>query len=732
MKIKVSLIIPVYNVEEYLKKCLDSAIHQTLNEIEIIIVNDGSTDKSLSICETYAKNDQRITIISQKNAGLSAARNTGIRAAKGKYLSFLDSDDFLALETLKETFEKAETESLDIVIYRYNKIDKNDNIILTNKVQEIYTQDELKRRVYAVHKSPMACDKLYSTKLFHDNNIYFPHGLYHEDVYITYKLVYYAKGIGVIEKAFYNWLIREGSISKSISVKHIDDILNSLVDMKSFFNSHKVYDLYESEYIRRCYSFSMLMIGKVEASSDTINNKKRLKKYIWKKLKKLNIEDNESLKKLQQIDDNLYARYKKEKEGQGKKMVFKKIINNILPLGTQRREVVKKLIGKKPPVIIAEIKEEKKTNMLDVLRDISKEEVQKLASLKNKFQGQRCFIVGNGPSLNKCDLELLKNEYTFAVNGIFYKTEEMGFKPTFYMVEDGHVVDDNLEKINAYDIEYKFFPSLYTEKIVKTDATYFFAADLGFYREDHPYFEKPRFSKDFSEVAYCGQSVTYLNMQLAYYLGFKEVYLIGMDFSYTIRKTDEVIGHTLVSNEDDINHFHPDYFGKGKKWHDPKVYNVAKNYICAKEHFEENGRKIYNATIGGKLEIFERKEYESLFNLNLKDISEMSISLDTFSGYIHYKIGSKYLGMLVLEKGELSDHRAIIRKNKLEITEDNLLKSIQTALYTLLNHYLSERFFLNDEETQTTKELIVNKSQNTLQKCANQILTENLMKVNKC
>ncbi len=235
-------------------------------------------------------------------------------------------------------------------------------------------------------------------------------------------------------------------------------------------------------------------------------------------------------------------------------------------------------------------------------------------NLKDKFDGKRCFIIGNGPSLNKCDLSLLKDEYTFAVNSIFYKTEEMGFKPTFYMVEDVHVLNDNLEKINAYDSEYKFFPSMYKKKLLKTDNTYFFTADLGFYRENHYSFEIPRFSRDFSQVAFCGQSVTYLNMQLAFYLGFSEVYLIGMDFSYVIRKSDEKRGTTLITYDEDVNHFHSDYFGKGKKWHDPKIHNVVKNYAFAKVVYEDHNRKIYNATKGGKLEIFERVDYDSLFN----------------------------------------------------------------------------------------------------------------------
>ncbi len=286
-----------------------------------------------------------------------------------------------------------------------------------------------------------------------------------------------------------------------------------------------------------------------------------------------------------------------------------KIANKLLPKKSKRRALVKQLLGKRTNQKNAV----KKNNMLNVFLSITSGEKEKLKLLKDKFKGKRCFIVGNGPSLNKCDLSLIKDEYTFAVNGIFYKTEEMGFTPTFYMVEDSHVIDDNLEKINTYDPEFKFFPALYKAKINNSNNTYFFTADLGFYRGDHKSFEKPRFSKDFSEVGYCGQSVTYLNMQLAYYLGFTEVYLIGMDFSYQIRETDEVRGITLISNEDDVNHFHPDYFGKGKKWHDPKVYNVAKNYEFAKENFDADGRKIYNATVGGKLDIFDRIEYKKLF-----------------------------------------------------------------------------------------------------------------------
>ncbi len=236
-----------------------------------------------------------------------------------------------------------------------------------------------------------------------------------------------------------------------------------------------------------------------------------------------------------------------------------------------------------------------------------------LKSLKNKYEGKRCFIIGNGPSLNKCDLSLLENEFTFGVNGIFYKTDESGFRPTFYMVEDNHVVYDNIDRINSYKCQYKFFPANYKDIIIPDENTIFIPADLGFYREFHPYYCVPRFSKDVSKEIFTGQSVTIMHLQLAYYLGFKEVYLIGMDFSYALPESTKVEGCNYTSQEDDLNHFHPDYFGKGKKWHDPKLDRVLMNYENCKKEFEADNRKIYNATIGGQLEIFERKDYVSLF-----------------------------------------------------------------------------------------------------------------------
>lgn len=239
---------------------------------------------------------------------------------------------------------------------------------------------------------------------------------------------------------------------------------------------------------------------------------------------------------------------------------------------------------------------------------------KELKNLKNKFKGERCFIVGNGPSLNKLDLNFLNNEYSFAVNSIFYKTNEMGYKPSFYVVEDLHVIDDNLEKINNFECDFMFFPANLKFKFKKGKNRYFLNLNYSFYNNTSPYFEVPRFSQDVPNEVYCGQSVTIVNLQLAYFLGFTEVYLIGMDFSYTIPESAKVKGLVIESTEDDINHFHPDYFGKGKKWHDPKLENVLKSYKLANLMYELDGRTIYNATEGGALEVFKRVDFNSLFD----------------------------------------------------------------------------------------------------------------------
>lgn len=266
------------------------------------------------------------------------------------------------------------------------------------------------------------------------------------------------------------------------------------------------------------------------------------------------------------------------------------------------------------------------------LYDAPVPDVDELAIFHNAFLGKRCFIIGNGPSLNNHDLSLIENEYTFGVNSFYYKTRETGFRPFFYVVEDSSVMKENISEIRDYYAPFKFFPTIYKRIHPKQPNTFFFQMNRGFYEKSSPNYAVPRFSTDATKELYCGQSVTYINLQLAFFMGFTEVYLIGMDFSYTIPDSHKRTGDVLLSDTDDENHFHKDYFGKGKTWKDPKLERVGMNYRMAKVAYESVGRNIYNATVGGSLEIFDRVDYLTLFDKHEKsgDKEQNVLPIDAF------------------------------------------------------------------------------------------------------
>lgn len=242
---------------------------------------------------------------------------------------------------------------------------------------------------------------------------------------------------------------------------------------------------------------------------------------------------------------------------------------------------------------------------------------KKLKQLKNKYTGKRCVIIGNGPSLNELDLTLLKNEYTFGVNAIYLNYDKMQFSPTFYVVEDYLVAEDRASEINSYNKSQVKFFGTYLDYILKKDEkTINLNVPITSYGKKH---FKPYFATDCIRRIGVGGTVTYMCLQLAYYMGFTEVYMIGFDHNYTVPKGQDYDKNPVIkSNEDDINHFAPGYFGKGYRWHDPKVDRMEEGFKIAKIFFDQDGRKIYNATKGGKLEVFERVNYNEVFGSNIK------------------------------------------------------------------------------------------------------------------
>jgi len=231
-----------------------------------------------------------------------------------------------------------------------------------------------------------------------------------------------------------------------------------------------------------------------------------------------------------------------------------------------------------------------------------------------QHKSQRCFILGNGPSLNKIDIDRLCQETSFGVNSIFLMTRSNGFRPTYYVVEDNLVFKENMQDIDTYEGVTKILPEQYAEKLDTRDSCYVFNMNTSFYNKRDPAaYSVPQFNITPAPQFYCGQSVTYINMQIAYYMGFAEVILVGMDFSYSKPPSHEQSGNHIHSQGDDPNHFNKDYFGAGKTWKDPRLGRVLRSYMRAKFEFESAGRKILNATPGGELELFPRVNFNSLF-----------------------------------------------------------------------------------------------------------------------
>ena len=220
----VSVVIPVYNVEKYLAECLDSVIGQTLREIEIICVNDGSTDSSAAIAEEYVRRDSRVKLISQPNGGLSAARNTGMKAAKGEYIYFLDSDDYLTANALEELYRQSKEQELDILYFGAESFYENDELREKHKkLAEYYYRKKTDGAVGSEAAMKMFLrDNSYRSSvpmqffrraLLEENDLSFLNGIQHEDELFTPLTLCAADKVAVTDANYYQRRVRGDSIT---------------------------------------------------------------------------------------------------------------------------------------------------------------------------------------------------------------------------------------------------------------------------------------------------------------------------------------------------------------------------------------------------------------------------------------------------------------------------------------------------------------------------------------
>ena len=225
---------------------------------------------------------------------------------------------------------------------------------------------------------------------------------------------------------------------------------------------------------------------------------------------------------------------------------------------------------------------------------------QRLEHWRNKYRGQRCFVVGNGPSLQKTDLSKLKNEFTLGMNRIYLAFDQYGFSTSCLVSVNDLVLEQCYQDIQALEIP----------KFITWRARKFFSLDANTYFLDTDYTPPENFNGDATNRLFEGFTVTYICLQLAYYIGFSEVILIGVDHHFVTKGPANEI---VTSTGDDPNHFASNYFGKGFRWQLPDLEGSEKAYQMAKDAYQADGRKIIDATVDGKLQIFPKVAYDSLF-----------------------------------------------------------------------------------------------------------------------
>lgn len=249
--VKVSVIIPVYNVEKYLRKCIDSVLAQDYSDYEILLIDDGSTDKSGGICDEYANKYSKVKVFHQENKGLGGARNTGIDNATGEYIIFLDSDDYIESCTLSTLMNKAEVNSTDLVIYNMRTVTTDGKIIRESELNlpdGVFNISICKELIFATIS---AWSKLYKRDLFIKNNIKFPERYWFEDIWIAFDIFICAERVVKCDEILYNYVMRSDSIMNSDKIKRNLEIIKAFNKVRISLQQKNVWDKFynEIEYI---------------------------------------------------------------------------------------------------------------------------------------------------------------------------------------------------------------------------------------------------------------------------------------------------------------------------------------------------------------------------------------------------------------------------------------------------------------------------------------------------
>ncbi len=232
----ISVIVPVYNAEPYIYKCIESIRNQTYHNIEIILVDDGSKDQSSKICDQIALEDDRIRVIHQENLGPSAARNNGIKCSRGEFVSFIDSDDTIETQMLEVLYKRLSIDGADLALCGLKRLNQKDQLVCeitlpNGKVTGFQALEMWYQEKGVLMVSP--CNKLYKASLFHD--IQFPDGRFHEDEYTLYRILDRCNWVSIVDQTMYSYFARDGSImEREYSIRRLDGVEASFLRYQYF------------------------------------------------------------------------------------------------------------------------------------------------------------------------------------------------------------------------------------------------------------------------------------------------------------------------------------------------------------------------------------------------------------------------------------------------------------------------------------------------------------------
>jgi glycosyltransferase involved in cell wall biosynthesis len=279
MNIDISIIIPVYNMEKYLKQCLDSVFCQIDENIEVIIVNDGSTDDSRKVIEKYLNLYKNVVYIEQENQGVSISRNKGIERAKGEYIMFLDSDDYLEKKSVSNLYIKAKEKDMDILIFGHRKVyDENNNFDKINTIfdeNKVYEGNQVAQRMLSGDIEGYCCDKLLKHEYIKKNKLEFQQDVYIEDFFPIFQQIYKSKRIGFYNDVVYNYRQRVDSISNSKNKKLLTDFTLCVDNIQNYIyeNEININKQYIDAYKAQGFNFMITIFFEINDKAENIYEK---------------------------------------------------------------------------------------------------------------------------------------------------------------------------------------------------------------------------------------------------------------------------------------------------------------------------------------------------------------------------------------------------------------------------------------------------------------------------